>query len=714
MQPAQPGTVQHQPPQTPQLQQQQQPLQTPSQQQQQQKISQLQPLQAQKTPEIQHKQTQPQQPIQTEPQQLSQPLPLQFQTKETLNQLAVQPALNLTEPNSLLSNLRKINQKQTVPAQTQNQQVQNPTQLPTHQTQGILNSPAKVVPNQISAQPPLPKTQQQQHQQLQLQPQPPSQLKTQPLTGKLNFQKNSQQSQNKNLSQSMQYNASNILMNAILNVDNPSEHGKTESTLGLTTTHPCLNPNVSKCFAMISEQMNRTEEMLRMANKTLGRRPKPNRQNVESREQHINKNVAANPNKQIQPVNLIKKSPEMFNSGINADGLEVNKNPTVINSQGISSSNKISSPNIPTNTAQITAAQNGKTNSNLSNLSSVKSAANTFRRKRETEKREGPQQTINNENTRIINEEGNDSPRPNEVKISDHKVKEIEFPKEVGEVSSIEEKKNENRQAKAEAVSDVDRADINSLSKEAKKKIRKYVGRKNMDIPIGGMPHRRTKVKGLRRLKSNHNEKASKAIINSDGEVDMLTLQEGKSEGHIQAPQLGHRKTHGEKRRRIEKPRPLKELIHDYDEPKTGKAAANDDSTSKAAPKGDSKATDVDDAKVVSKTEDAPKVDLKSGDASKANAKEDGKFAGSSGKSKDSLKSETSDMNTKAPVDSGGLKEGSKSLPKADKVKNGQKNNDGGTAGSNKYPVLAFSDHPLYRIIFKREAKFERGKLVNL
>jgi hypothetical protein len=54
------------------------------------------------------------------------------------------------------------------------------------------------------------------------------------------------------------------------------------------------------------------------------------------------------------------------------------------------------------------------------------------------------------------------------------------------------------------------------------------------------------------------------------------------------------------------------------------------------------------------------------------------------------------------------LKTESKSpLPKSDKVENKQKNK---VAGSNKYPVLAFSDHPLYRILFKREAKFDQGK----
>ena len=41
-----------------------------------------------------------------------------------------------------------------------------------------------------------------------------------------------------------------------------------------TTTHPCLNPNVTLCFSMISAQMNRTEEMLKMANRTLALKPK--------------------------------------------------------------------------------------------------------------------------------------------------------------------------------------------------------------------------------------------------------------------------------------------------------------------------------------------------------------------------------------------------------------------------------------------------------
>ena len=36
-----------------------------------------------------------------------------------------------------------------------------------------------------------------------------------------------------------------------------------------TTTHPCSNPNISTCFHLIAEQMNKTEELLKMANETL-------------------------------------------------------------------------------------------------------------------------------------------------------------------------------------------------------------------------------------------------------------------------------------------------------------------------------------------------------------------------------------------------------------------------------------------------------------
>ena len=35
-----------------------------------------------------------------------------------------------------------------------------------------------------------------------------------------------------------------------------------------TTTHPCSN-NISTCFHLIAEQMNKTEELLKMANETL-------------------------------------------------------------------------------------------------------------------------------------------------------------------------------------------------------------------------------------------------------------------------------------------------------------------------------------------------------------------------------------------------------------------------------------------------------------
>ena len=36
-----------------------------------------------------------------------------------------------------------------------------------------------------------------------------------------------------------------------------------------STTHPCSNPDISTCFHLIAEQMNKTEELLRMANETL-------------------------------------------------------------------------------------------------------------------------------------------------------------------------------------------------------------------------------------------------------------------------------------------------------------------------------------------------------------------------------------------------------------------------------------------------------------
>ncbi len=38
---------------------------------------------------------------------------------------------------------------------------------------------------------------------------------------------------------------------------------------GATTTNPCSNPNITNCFMLIAEQMNKTEELLHMANETL-------------------------------------------------------------------------------------------------------------------------------------------------------------------------------------------------------------------------------------------------------------------------------------------------------------------------------------------------------------------------------------------------------------------------------------------------------------
>ena len=41
-----------------------------------------------------------------------------------------------------------------------------------------------------------------------------------------------------------------------------------DSNPSSTTTHPCSN-NISACFHLIAEQMNKTEELLKMANETL-------------------------------------------------------------------------------------------------------------------------------------------------------------------------------------------------------------------------------------------------------------------------------------------------------------------------------------------------------------------------------------------------------------------------------------------------------------
>ena len=36
-----------------------------------------------------------------------------------------------------------------------------------------------------------------------------------------------------------------------------------------TTEHPCRNHNITTCFHLIAIQMNKTEELLQMANQTL-------------------------------------------------------------------------------------------------------------------------------------------------------------------------------------------------------------------------------------------------------------------------------------------------------------------------------------------------------------------------------------------------------------------------------------------------------------
>ena len=49
----------------------------------------------------------------------------------------------------------------------------------------------------------------------------------------------------------------------------PAAAVPSNGNVGTTTAHPCRNPNITTCFHLIALQMNKTEELLKMANQTL-------------------------------------------------------------------------------------------------------------------------------------------------------------------------------------------------------------------------------------------------------------------------------------------------------------------------------------------------------------------------------------------------------------------------------------------------------------
>jgi hypothetical protein len=611
----------------------------------------------------------------------------------------------------LLNNLQRINQQQSLPMQTQNQQAPNLTIIQIEKILELLRMPVQTPPvtNQISAK--------SINHNEQLQSQPSSQSEEQPSTHKTHFPNDYQQLEDKKLPLSVQYNTSSNL----INVNNQSQQGKIESSFVLRTTHLCLHISITKCFAL----MTKMKEVLRISNKTFEWKSKPKKLHGETKDQLSSQNVTELYRKTVL-LNNLKSSdmPKIVNSLV-----QVNKNPAshITNSQVIANNNKNLTKNSSINTAEIKQVELN-TNSIINNvpfISTFNAVAHKSKRKRETEDKEEHPRTLNGEKLApFFSINGVERGSPNsedDVQITDIKAEDIEFPVDASEVTSTNEKDLKN--TRAEAFSDVKRTEINSPPNA----IRKNGVKKNINTPFGGiqMPHRKAKVKGLSRLKSNHNENDSKQMIaqsNLDDEVDSPNVQEEKFQGHIQAPQLGPRKTPGKKRHRInkiEKPKPFKELIHDYEEEakdvaksdsnaetnihsKAGESkessktydSLNSDSKSKVEPKRDSEARDA--SKTNSETEDAPRADSKSENATSK-----------SGASSKNTKSK-SDVVKKAPDVSSGLKTESKSpLPKSDKVENKQKNK---VAGSSKYPVLAFSDHPLYRILFKREAKFDQGK----
>jgi hypothetical protein len=368
---------------------------------------QIQNQQPQIHPQQQQTPNQPQQQQQQQQLQQQQQQPQQ-QQQQALNQQNVQPATNLPVPNTLLNNLQKINQQQVAPGQTQNQQPQNPTpfqnQQPQQQPQNLTvlqnqqqQQPSQSVTNQLPETRSLPQVHQhQQHQHQHQQQQPPSQLKPESTSHK----QDPHQSQDTKLPQSSHSNSS------ANNLKSHSHQEKTESTVVSTTTHPCLNPNASRCFAMISEQMTRTEEMLKMANRTLAQKPKTNKQNVETRELQSNQNLASNSNKKVLPTNHNSENPVLPKTVPASSGMQINKTPTNANanSQVVSSNNNQMPPIVssPMNASQMQqpSDQAGKTNSNVNNLPQAQNSTSTNlsrRRKREIQKMRDVPQKINGE-----------------------------------------------------------------------------------------------------------------------------------------------------------------------------------------------------------------------------------------------------------------------------------------------------------------------------
>ena len=158
---------------------------------------------------------------------------------------------------------------------------------------------------------------------------------------------------------------------------------------------------------MISEQMTRTEEMLKMANRTLAQKPKANKQNLETRELQSNQNLASNSNKKVLPTNHNSENPVLPKAvPASSSGMQINKTPTNANanSQVVSSNNnqmppKVSSP-MSASQMQQPSDQAGKTNSNVNNLPQTQNSSSTNlsrRRKREIQKMRDVPQKVNGE-----------------------------------------------------------------------------------------------------------------------------------------------------------------------------------------------------------------------------------------------------------------------------------------------------------------------------
>jgi len=159
---------------------------------------------------------------------------------------------------------------------------------------------------------------------------------------------------------------------------------------------------------MISEQMTRTEEMLKMANRTLAQKPKANKQNLETRELQSNQNLASNSNnKKVLPTTPNRENPVLPKTvPASSSGMQINKTPTNANanSQVVSSNNNQMPPIVssPMNASQMQppSDQAGKTNSNVNNLPQTQNSTSanlSRRRKREIQKMRDVPQKVNGE-----------------------------------------------------------------------------------------------------------------------------------------------------------------------------------------------------------------------------------------------------------------------------------------------------------------------------